>query len=123
MEETLRYDAPVQFALRTATEDTELCGAKIPAGSVVAPLMASANRDSAVFEDPDRFDVSRRPRGHLAFGHGVHFCLGAALARLEARVAFETLLEIAHAPSLVDDDVAWIDPLTLRGPKHLRVLC
>ena len=71
----------------------------------------------------DRFNVSRRPRGHLAFGHGVHFCLGAALARLEARVAFETLLEIANAPSLVDDDVAWIDPLTLRGPKHLRVLC
>lgn len=98
VEETLRLESPVQGMLRTATDDTELAGVKIPSGSRVMLLYASANRDPHEFPDPDRFDV-RRPnaRHHLAFGRGEHFCVGAALARKEGVVAFECLLErLAH---------------------------
>lgn len=92
VEESLRHDSPVQMMFRTATTDTEVAGSIIPGGSTVIALLGSANRDEAIFVDPDRFDT-RRPSGdHLAFGHGVHHCLGAALARLEARVALEELL-------------------------------
>ena len=75
-----------------ATEDVGLCGVTIPAGEVVVPLYATANRDSSEFGDPDRFDVSRAPGSHLAFGAGPHHCLGANLARLELQEAFRGLL-------------------------------
>jgi len=78
---------------RLATEDVELCGVTIPAGDVVVPLYATANRDSSVFGDPDQFDVSRAPSSHLAFGAGPHHCLGANLARLELQEAFRGLLK------------------------------
>src|SRR2546430_745891 len=121
VEEALRYDAPVQLLLRTASRDVELAGVPIPAGSTVAPLFASANRDERVFAEPDRFDVTRGPRDHVAFGHGIHFCLGAALARLEARVAFETLLPRVRNPVLADEQLTWVDSLIMRGPKRLRL--
>jgi cytochrome P450 len=93
IEEFLRYDGPVERAtLRFPTEDVEIAGTLIPRGSPVYVVLGSADRDGAAFPDPDRLDVTRRPRGHLAFGHGIHFCLGASLARMEARIAFETLL-------------------------------
>jgi cytochrome P450 len=121
VEEALRYDSPAQLLFRTATEDVEIAGVRIPAGAVVAPLFASANRDERVFPDPDRFDVTRDPKEHLAFGHGIHFCLGAALARLEARVAFDALF--SHVRSLVrrEDELEWIDSLALRGLRRLRI--
>jgi cytochrome P450 len=120
IEETLRYDAPVQLLFRTATRDVELHGTKIPAGAYVVPLLGSANRDERQFADPDRFDVARSPQAHVAFGFGEHFCLGAALARLEARAALEALvpelpgLERASGSELVDS-------FLVRGPKRLEL--
>jgi len=92
VEEILRFDAPTQWLARTAVRPLELCGEKVETGERVVLLYASANRDERQFPDPDRFDVGRRAQGMLSFGQGVHFCLGASLARLMARVAFEELL-------------------------------
>jgi cytochrome P450 len=122
VEESLRMESPVQQLFRQATVDTEIGGVKIPARSIVAACYASANRDDAQFPDADRFDSRRdNARTHLAFGQGVHFCLGAALARLETRIAFELLLErlknIRLAPNR--NDFAHVPSLILRG---LRVL-
>ncbi len=119
VEETLRYDPPVQMLLRTATEDLELAGVTIPKGATVAPLFGSANRDETVFPAPDRFDVTRDPKDHLAFGHGVHFCLGAALARLEARIVFEVLLERMRKPVFDGESSRNLCSLVFRGPVHL----
>lgn len=98
VEEILRYANPLHYFRRTATADTVLGGAEIAAGDKVAMYYTSANRDEAVFTDPDRFDVRRDPNPHLAFGIGQHFCLGVHLARLEGRVFFEELL--ARFPSI-----------------------
>ena len=92
VEEMLRYESPLHYFRRTATRDTSLRGQVIRAGERVVLYYGSANRDEDVFRDPDRFDVRRSPNPHLSFGFGEHFCLGAALARLEARVFFEELL-------------------------------
>jgi cytochrome P450 len=92
VEELLRWLTPVHYFRRTATRDTELGGARIRAGDRVVMMYASANRDEAVFREPQRFDVARDPNPHVSFGFGEHFCLGAALGRLEARVFFEELL-------------------------------
>jgi cytochrome P450 len=93
VEELLRYDSPVERTTsRFAAQELRLGGTVIPEGSVVLAALGSANRDEAVYPDADRLDVTRAPRRHLAFGHGIHFCLGAPLARLEAQIAFETLL-------------------------------
>lgn len=120
VEETLRYDGPVQGLFRMTTQEVEIAGSTIPAGAVVMPLFASANRDERQFEDPDRFDVTRNADGHLAFGFGIHFCLGAALARLEARVALEALLFDLPRFVLADNGrVERINSIFLRGPKAL----
>ncbi len=92
VEEMLRLESPVQALPRRLTREVSLHGVRIPAGAEVMLLFGSANRDDRVFADPDRFDLGRRGARHLAFGHGAHYCLGAHLARLEARVAFEELL-------------------------------
>lgn len=92
VEEILRLESPVQALPRRLTRAVSLHGVEVPAGSEVMLLFGSANRDDRVFPDPDRFDLGRRGARHLAFGHGTHYCLGAHLARLEARVAFEELL-------------------------------
>jgi len=120
IEEGLRFDAPVQIVFRTTTREVEIAGTRIPAGAYVAPLIGSANRDERQFENPDRFDVTRNPQGHLGFGFGKHFCLGASLARLEARVALEALVpelgrfELARPSTLVDS-------FLVRGPRHLEL--
>ncbi len=111
VEETLRYDTPVQLMLRRTTEDVELSGGKIDAGETVAILLGSANRDGQQFDDAEAFDMSRKGPRHLSFGLGTHFCVGAGLARLEARIALETLLsrfphmglagEVSRATSLL----------------------
>jgi len=120
LEETLRFDAPVQIVFRTATQDVEIAGTTIPKGAYVAPLLGSANRDERRFPDPDRFDVTRNPQGHVGFGFGKHFCLGASLARLEARVALEGLVpelsgfELTKKSNLVDS-------FLVRGPQKLEL--
>jgi cytochrome P450 len=92
IEEVLRYEAPVQYLARSATRPVELHDTVIPAGDRVLLVWAAANRDERNWDDPDRFDVTRPPKRHLAFGEGIHFCLGAPLARLEARIAVDELL-------------------------------
>jgi cytochrome P450 len=120
VEEVLRWDAPTQLMLRTALSDVEIAGTTIPAGATVAALLGSANRDEAVFAEPDRLDPRRDTRDHLAFGHGAHYCLGAALARLEARVAFEELL--GRAAALEPTGAARrVESLVFRGPVSLPV--
>jgi cytochrome P450 len=121
IEEALRYDSPVQVLFRQAAGDVELADTKIPKDSIVLPIFASANRDGARFPDPDRFDVTRDPRGHVAFGFGIHFCLGASLARLEARVGFEELLSRVGGLEALDSQVDYIDSFLLRGPESLRL--
>lgn len=92
VEETLRYDTSTQALARELTADVELHGVTLPAGRKGLLLFGSANRDERRWADPDRFDLDRNPAGHLAFGHGIHHCLGAPLARLEARVALDVIL-------------------------------
>lgn len=92
VEECLRWVTPILNMARTATSDVDVRGVTIPAGDEVLLMYGSANRDEAVFTEPDRFDVSREPNPHIAFGFGAHFCLGASLARLETRVMFEEVL-------------------------------
>ena len=91
VEELLRFDAPIQVLARTATRDVEMHGRTIPAGGRVALIWASANRDERRWEDPDRLDIGRAPQRHVSFGDGIHHCLGAPLARLEAGIVFEEL--------------------------------
>jgi cytochrome P450 len=94
-EELLRYEAPSQYQLRYSTHDVTLHATTIPAGSVVMLINGSATRDERAFPDPDRFDIDRTPSGHnLNFGYGIHSCLGAALARLEGRIALEVMLDL-----------------------------
>lgn len=122
IEEVLRYRSPVQWMLRRAKRDVEMNGQTIPEGRVVIAVIGSANRDQRAFPDPDRFDITRDPNPHVAFGHGVHFCLGAALARLEARIAIPDLLE--RLPNLrLASDGPWEprDALHVHGPNRLPV--
>lgn len=118
IEEALRYESPIQGLPRCALRETELAGTTLPEGALVMALFAAANRDERQFPDPDRFDIRRNPQ-HLAFGHGVHFCLGASLARLEARVAFETLFDRCRDFQLADDEIPVVESLFVRGPKRL----
>jgi cytochrome P450 len=119
VEEALRYDSPIQFLFREARQDVELGGIRIPAGATVMPLLGSANRDEAQFPRADRFDPSRNTQGHLAFGLGIHFCLGASLARLEARVALEELMPRFAAFERAEPQVQYVDSYIVRGPKRL----
>jgi cytochrome P450 family 142 subfamily A polypeptide 1 len=104
IEEMLRWVSPIKNMARTAAEDVELGGRRIPAGDKLLLLYPSANRDAAVFEDPFTFDVRRTPNEHVAFGFGPHFCLGASLARLEISVMLDQLLERLPDLALVDPD-------------------
>jgi cytochrome P450 len=101
VEETLRYDSPVQGIFRTTRREVTQFGVTLPADQKVCMLIASANRDPEAFPEPDRFNIQRAPNAHIAFGHGIHYCLGAALARLEAKVALSQLLQ--RAPALRPD--------------------
>ncbi|WP_040897831.1 cytochrome P450 family protein [Streptomyces auratus] len=125
VEEMLRYEGPIETStFRFTTEATEIAGTVIPGGGeVVLPVIADAGRDPVRFGDPGCFDIARDARGHVAFGHGIHFCLGAPLARMEARIAVRTLLE--RCPTLELDahpaDLRWRLGALLRGPRHLPV--
>jgi hypothetical protein len=118
IEEMLRYESPAQALPRRLTRDVELHGQKLREGEQLFLLWGSANRDEREFEAPDRFDVGRRIKRHLAFGQGIHFCLGKSLARLEARVAFEELLAAAPAYALAGP-APWLPSMWARA--HARV--
>jgi len=122
LEETLRYDGPVQSQFRQTTQAVELSGTTIPAGSMVMLLEGSANHDERKFPDPERFDIWRNAEGHLTFGYGVHFCLGAQLARLEAKIVLEALLERFPHLSRTNAPLVRIESPTIRGPKALPVV-
>jgi cytochrome P450 len=116
VEEVLRYDSPIQLIYRTTTREVEIDGTTIPADSKVALLWASANRDAAEFPEPDRFDVTRTPNRHLSFGSGIHYCLGAALARLEVRTTTATILRrMPYMRLAPNGETARMDNPLLRG--------
>jgi cytochrome P450 len=119
VEEGLRFDSPVQVVFRTTTADTEIRGVRIPKGEYVGVFLGSANRDERHFPDPDRLDLDRDLTGFPGFGFGKHFCLGASLARLEARVAFETLVPELLKLERAERTLARIDSFLIRGPKRL----
>jgi hypothetical protein len=120
VDEMLRYDSPSQLFERTATRDVELNGITVREGQKIAALLGSANRDGAVFDDPDRFDVTRDPNPHIAFGAGIHFCLGGPLARLEMAQSLPLLAERWPAVALTDG-ARQRDTFVLRGWDALPV--
>jgi cytochrome P450 len=121
VEEMLRYVTPVQWNNRVALCDFEYGGIEIPRGRLVFSVLAAANRDPDAFPDPERVDVMRDTRGHLALGIGAHFCLGASLTRLEGRVAFETLARRFPDMQLADEDFGWRGSALLRSPDRLPI--
>ena len=121
VEELLRYDSPVQIAVRTAYEDLSIGGQRIEAGNFVLALLGAANHDPAHFSDPERLDVGRDEGAPMSFGGGIHFCLGAALARLEAQIVLDRLLDRFATMELVGGRPTHRDSLTLRGLVDLRM--
>jgi cytochrome P450 len=120
VEEVLRYEPPVHGVLRVTTAETELGGVRLPQGAWMLVLLGSANRDEARFPGADRFELERSGPQNLPFGHGIHFCLGAPLARLEARLGLEAL--VSRFSAIVPrGPVTWNHSLSVRGPKALPV--
>ena len=115
----MRFDPPVQLLMRVAMRATEVGEVSIPEGSLVVVLLGAANRDPVRFPDPDVFDPGRNAQGHLAFGLGNHFCLGASLARLEARIAVELLLERLPDWRIDAPFIARHGSFLIRGPREL----
>jgi cytochrome P450 len=122
IEEVLRLRTPFPRVGRMTRVETEVGGVHLPAGQVVLPWLAATNRDGRVFAEPNRFDLHRRPNPHLTFGHGIHFCLGAPLARLEARVALRLLLERYRDIEVADDEpVEQYNPWSMVAVARLPV--
>jgi pimeloyl-[acyl-carrier protein] synthase len=119
IEELLRYDSPVQLIARLVTEDVEMGGKTMRVGDRVHLCLGAANRDPAQFTNPDRLDLNRSQNGHLPFGSGIHYCLGAALARLQGQIAIETLLRRFPDLTLSTDKLEWRKNIVLRGLKAL----
>src|SRR5262245_64160300 len=124
IEEVLRYRSPFPRLARRAAHDVELGGHAIAASEIVIVWVAAANRDPGQFPEPDRFDIRRTPNPHLAFGHGIHFCLGAPLARLEGKIALGILLERYREIAVARDGADFYKPWTMvsatRLPAHVR---
>src|SRR5262249_46187756 len=120
IEEVLRYRSPLQWMYRVAKRDLWIHGQTIPAGKLVLAWIGSANHDPNPFPDPERFDITRDPNPHLAFGYGVHFCLGAPLSRLEGRIALSELLQNLATFELASDQ-PWepCQGLHVHGPTRL----
>ena len=121
VEELLRYDGPVHISARIATVDTEVNGHPFAAGDKALTILAAANRDPARFADPERLDIGRDEGPHLTFSYGIHYCLGAALARLEGQVVINSLVQRFGAMEIVTDPVTYRDHFVLRGLKELQV--
>jgi pimeloyl-[acyl-carrier protein] synthase len=121
VEELLRYDSPVQFFGRNVLEDVTIDGKVIRKGQTIFILLGAINRDPAQFPDPDRLDITRKENRHLAFGYGIHFCLGAPLARIEGQIVIRTLIQRMKNLVLDMESVKWRDSLVVRGLKALPV--
>lgn len=121
VEELLRYDGPVQATGRVALEDLEIGGREVRKGQVTFAVLGAANRDPTQFEDAEQLDITRQPNEHVSFGDGIHFCLGAPLARAEGQIAFEALLKRLPSPQLEVEDPPWGGTFILRGLKSLPV--
>ncbi len=122
IEEVLRCRSPFQWMMRTPVRDVEVHGTVVPRGAFLLPVVGAANRDPARFPNPNRFDIARDPNPHLAFGHGIHFCLGAALARLEARIALSDLLaRFARLEYAADAPWQPREGLIAHGPASLPI--
>jgi cytochrome P450 len=120
IEEILRLQGPVQGFLRTTTREVVVGGKVMPPGTRLFLIYASGNRDESQFQQANRFEIDRRPNHHLAFGHGVHFCVGAPLARLEGRIAFEILTQrIPSMRLLPDQQYTYTFNLTTYGYKSI----
>jgi cytochrome P450 len=122
VEECLRYDPSVTLTARRALEEVSIRGRKISAGDHVILSISAANRDPAIFSDPDRFDIERPFKEHLTFGGGIHYCLGATLARLELQIIFGCLLRRYPGLRLADEPVRWRQTATFRGPLAVEVV-
>jgi cytochrome P450 len=121
VEELLRFDGPVQRTARIPSEDIVVGGRTIPKGEMVMPFLGAADRDPAQFPDPQRLDLTRADNRHIAFGLGIHFCLGAPLARMEGQIAINTLLKRLPKLALATDKPEFRQSLTLRGLQSLPV--
>ncbi|MBX9671480.1 MAG: cytochrome P450 [Candidatus Obscuribacterales bacterium] len=119
--EVLRYESPVQVVRRLAGDDLELEGTKIKKGDMMVLLIGSANRDPEQWPDPDRFDIMRDTKKHMAYGHGIHHCLGSSLADAEAQIAVNALFKRLPDLRLVDQNIEIRHPFALRGPKQMMV--
>jgi cytochrome P450 PksS len=125
VEELLRFHGPVEVSTeRYAREPIDVAGSTIPRGALVYGILASANRDETQFENPDRLDLARQKNRHLAFGQGIHYCLGAPLARLEGQIALRKLLDrMPHLRLAVpESSLRWREGLNLRGLEELPVV-
>lgn len=122
IEEALRFDAPKQRNFRRALTDHEFAGAPIKANDMVFQLIGSANHDERIFDDPERFDIRRKHNPHLTFGAGIHFCVGAILARLEAKVFLEIMLNEPVPIHVLNDSLEWQSRVQMRGPGKLRIV-
>jgi cytochrome P450 len=123
IEEVLRYEPPLHSTLRLTTQETEVAGVRLPAYAPVMLLVGSGLHDETQFEEPERFNPERRVPSNLVFGHGPHFCLGAPLARMEARIALEALLAYFSGFELRTDKLQWNMSLLVRSPVALPVKC
>ena len=121
IEELLRYDSPVQLTSRITTEEVEIGGRTMPEGAMLVLSLSAANRDPEQFPDPDRLDIGREENRHLSFSQGGHYCVGAPLARMEAAIALNTLLERLPDPRLAVERPQWREMITLRGLTALPV--
>jgi len=122
IEEVLRYRSPFQWVMRTPRRDIEIHGKTIEAGKIVLPMIGSANRDPKIFKDADRFDITRNPNPHIAFGHGIHSCLGAALARMESRIALtEFLARVKNFEQIASGPWEPRKALHVHGPARLPI--
>ena len=121
VEEILRFDGPSKMEVRTLADEVEMEGKTLPAGDMVYLVQHAANRDPEVFDQPDDFDIARDPNNHIGFGFGLHFCLGASVARLEGTIALEALVRRLPNLELGPEPEVWVPTMLSRGLEHLPV--
>jgi cytochrome P450 len=121
VEELLRYESPVQATSRVVSEDMEFRGKQLKKGQILIAFLGAANRDPAIFPDPDKLDLARQENRHLAFGQGIHYCLGAPLARMEGQIAIQAILRRYPEPEPEFEKPDWANSFILRGLRSLPI--